>query len=468
MIGQINDLYAQRCEHCGGYHVDDLADDDDNWDDVYRQIAEDLLRGEKYTINKDLYLKTAEKLSGAVKKGLESSDIHADRSILSKKLITNVYAFSAAKSATQMKYYRDMMIGDDGAILGKESYIKKIADTGEIFNKNYLSAEYENAYYSTIMADKWDRFGDDEVLEYNTAGDSHVRASHKLLDKYTAPKSAAFWKTNYPPNGWGCRCTVLPGKNRNVSVRQQERFDAGINSLKIENEKTPFYTNVGMTAQIFDEKKHPYFKNISKKELNQAKEESDEKQDYEVLHKSAIFKSNMEDLTDEMKNVYTNVDVEKINAINMYSGYYYGEINNFNRNLIHKVEILPEHGITEDFYTKLTKIINKGLDEIPDKFTGTTYRGTDLTRAQMKPYMDALKSGNEHTELTFMSSSYKKREAFDGNVSFEIKSKTGTMIEKISEKPFEAEVLFKAGQKFKVLKIDEFDGDVWHVFLEEL
>ena len=138
MIGQVNELYSTRCEDCGGYHYESLADEDDSWNDIYEQIAADILAGKDYKINKDLQQKTAEKLISAVNKGLSNDDILSDKTILAKKLLENVYVFSAAKSATQMKYYRDMMLGDDGAILGKDSYIKKIADTGEIFNKNYF------------------------------------------------------------------------------------------------------------------------------------------------------------------------------------------------------------------------------------------------------------------------------------------------------------------------------------------
>jgi len=161
-------------------------------------------------------------------------------------------------------YYRDMMIGDDGKILGKDSFIKKIADTGEIFNKKFLESEYENAYYSSIMADKWDRFGDDEYLQYSTVGDSNVRPSHAALDKYTAPKNATFWITNYPPNGWNCRCTVIPGKD-NYQNRLTER-EAG-NQLKSENRDTPFYNNVGESKLIFKDN-HPYFINSKGKETN--------------------------------------------------------------------------------------------------------------------------------------------------------------------------------------------------------
>lgn len=201
----------------------------------------------------------------AVNKGVGNSDNTPENTKqLAEKLKQNIYAFSAAKSFVQMQYYRDMMIGDDGNILGKGSYIKKIANTGEIFNKKYLDSEYENAYYSTIMADKWDRFGDDEYLQYSTVGDSNVRPSHAALDKYTAPKSAAFWVANYPPNGWNCRCTVVPGKE-NYHNRLDEK-EAG-NHLKAENKDTPFYNNVGLSKVIFKDN-HPYFVDSKGKESN--------------------------------------------------------------------------------------------------------------------------------------------------------------------------------------------------------
>ncbi|AKK74452.1 hypothetical protein OK18_19160 [Chryseobacterium gallinarum] len=202
----------------------------------------------------------------AIDKGIGDDNLTDDqaRKRLTEKLKQNIYAFSAAKSFTQMQYYRDMMIGEDGSILGKSSYIKKIADTGEIFNKKFLEAEYENAYYSAVMADQWERYAEDEILQYSTAGDSHVRPSHAALDKYTAPKSHPFWINNYPPNGWGCRCIATPGK-----AGYQNRLtdkEAG-NQLKAENKDTPFYNNVGLSKVIFKDN-HPYFVNSRGKELN--------------------------------------------------------------------------------------------------------------------------------------------------------------------------------------------------------
>ncbi len=53
----------------------------------------------------------------------------------------------------------------------------------------------------------------DQILwgfKYVTVGDDRVRDSHVALDGVTLPKDDPFWVTNTPPNGWACRCQVIP------------------------------------------------------------------------------------------------------------------------------------------------------------------------------------------------------------------------------------------------------------------
>lgn len=45
-------------------------------------------------------------------------------------------------------------------------------------------------------------------LQYRTAGDARVRPQHRQWNGRIYPINYGFWNTHYPPNGWGCRCTV--------------------------------------------------------------------------------------------------------------------------------------------------------------------------------------------------------------------------------------------------------------------
>lgn len=45
---------------------------------------------------------------------------------------------------------------------------------------------------------------------YVTVGDNRVRDEHAALDGLTRPKDDPIWKTLWPPNGWNCRCQLIP------------------------------------------------------------------------------------------------------------------------------------------------------------------------------------------------------------------------------------------------------------------
>lgn len=57
---------------------------------------------------------------------------------------------------------------------------------------------------------------DDDIQEilwgytYITVGDDRVREEHDAIDNVTLPKNHPFWEVNMPPNGWNCRCQVVP------------------------------------------------------------------------------------------------------------------------------------------------------------------------------------------------------------------------------------------------------------------
>ena len=75
--------------------------------------------------------------------------------------------------------------------------------TAVVFNNNMRSA---------AMAGRWEQLQANKAnrpfLQYRTAGDARVRPQHRQWNGLIFPIDHSFWQTHYPPNGWGCRCTI--------------------------------------------------------------------------------------------------------------------------------------------------------------------------------------------------------------------------------------------------------------------
>ena len=74
-----------------------------------------------------------------------------------------------------------------------------------IFRTN-LAAAYAAGQWSEIQATK-DAF---PYLEYVAVNDDRTRPSHAVLSGLVFPVDHEFWSRNFPPNGFGCRCTTVP------------------------------------------------------------------------------------------------------------------------------------------------------------------------------------------------------------------------------------------------------------------
>jgi SPP1 gp7 family putative phage head morphogenesis protein len=96
------------------------------------------------------------------------------------------------------------------------------------------SVIFDNNMRSAHMAGRWSQIqaGKDRrpYLQYRTAGDAKVRPQHRAWNGSIYPVDHLFWQTHYPPNGWGCRCTVraysqgdLDSKNLSVSPAFEEK-----------------------------------------------------------------------------------------------------------------------------------------------------------------------------------------------------------------------------------------------------
>jgi len=65
--------------------------------------------------------------------------------------------------------------------------------------------------------------------QYVHSGAEHARKEHKAWGdaKLTLPHDHSFWETNYPPNGWGCGCTVraVPAPDKDAATTPPTGWD---------------------------------------------------------------------------------------------------------------------------------------------------------------------------------------------------------------------------------------------------
>lgn len=140
-------------------------------------------------------------------------------------------AFTVA-GATKLALLKDIRAAVESAIENGESISKfrkrfdqAVNDHGWEYNGKRgwrTRVIYDTNIRTARMAGRWDKLQQNKehrpYLMYRTAGDERVRDKHKQWHQIILPVDHPFWKTFFPPNGWGCRCGV-----RTVSQRDMDR-----------------------------------------------------------------------------------------------------------------------------------------------------------------------------------------------------------------------------------------------------
>ncbi|MBR6421951.1 minor capsid protein [bacterium] len=80
-----------------------------------------------------------------------------------------------------------------------------------IFNVNLRTA-YQTGRYQAMTDNAENR----PYWQYIAVDDDRTRAEHKQLNGKVFRYDDPFWDTFYPPNGWGCRCTVRALSQKDV------------------------------------------------------------------------------------------------------------------------------------------------------------------------------------------------------------------------------------------------------------
>ena len=166
-----------------------------------------------------------------------------------KRLERSNYVFSGLKTFHELNEAFPSLLDENGNRKTFERFLNDVRKIDETYNSNYLRAEFTFVQASAEMAAKWERFmqdGDRYYLQYRTAGDAKVRPTHAEMAGITLPASDPFWAEFYPPNGWGCRCSVVQvRKSKYPPTDHEEAMARGKSALEVDK-KGMFRFNAGM------------------------------------------------------------------------------------------------------------------------------------------------------------------------------------------------------------------------------
>jgi len=184
---------------------------------------------------------------------------------MAKSLKNDVFVFSGLKTNAQLFEASRLLLNEDNKMKSFSEFSRDIKKIKEDYNQNYLEAEYQFAVSSAQSAANWANISNDYDLQYRTANDDKVRASHTILHNITLPADDAFWISYYPPNGWRCRCTAPQVRKGKYDVSDSKKSIANGEKATTQidkdgkNKLAIFRFNPGMTKKVFPPE-HPYTK----------------------------------------------------------------------------------------------------------------------------------------------------------------------------------------------------------------
>ena len=186
---------------------------------------------------------------------------------LLKRFKQDVFLFSGLKTHSQLLEASKLLFTKNNVFKSFELFSKDSAKLKKDYNENYLEAEHDYAVGTMQRVERWENFSDSDkyYLQYRTANDDKVRASHALLHNITLPKNSPFWDKYATKNGWRCRCTEVEVlATNNIISKLSEAMKKGEKATTQlgkngENKLNIFRYNPAKQKIIFPPK-HPYHK----------------------------------------------------------------------------------------------------------------------------------------------------------------------------------------------------------------
>lgn len=177
-----------------------------------------------------------------------------------QSLEQDIFVFSGFKTYHQLKEASELLRDSQGRVKSFNQFYQDVSAIRKKYNRNWLHAEYNFAVSSAQMASHWAEYQQDEEmanLQYRTALDDKVRPEHAALEGVTLPMSDPLWDTAFPPNGWNCRCHVIPVLKEDFPLSNSQRAQDAFDDMT-QGKASIFRYNPGKEGVIFPPH-HPYY-----------------------------------------------------------------------------------------------------------------------------------------------------------------------------------------------------------------
>lgn len=169
----------------------------------------------------------------------------------------NIAVFSGAKTFQQINDMSNFLFDEKGDKLPFGEFKKHADEIFDQYNNNWLRTEYNTAISQASSGSRWVNIKEQAeifpLIRFVTVGDGRVRPEHKAFDGIVKPVNDPFWKHNFPPLNFNCRCV-------DEQLEEGEAEITDTSALDLPEIPPLFQMNAGEDKIIFDESVHPYFK----------------------------------------------------------------------------------------------------------------------------------------------------------------------------------------------------------------
>ncbi|QSS96596.1 DUF935 family protein [Psychroflexus sp. ALD_RP9] len=194
--------------------------------------------------------------------GLADSYTGQDNLVL-QMMEYNIFDFAASKTEARSYAVAQRLIDyENGQLKNRSEFLQQCLQDNEMLNTNYLKTEYDTAIATGqnsaayVRQIKDAKENGNKWVQYQTIGDDAVRSSHRALDGKVFNILEPGNKNIYPPNGYNCRCELVPytGQVNNVNQMTWDKAEGVLANSDKNYVKSGFNINRGDLKQVFTQK----------------------------------------------------------------------------------------------------------------------------------------------------------------------------------------------------------------------